>query len=121
MILAIVGSRSFDDYDALEKFVVDTTGSEGIEITGIVSGGAKGADTLARLFAYRHGYPLTEHKPDWKTFGKRAGFIRNKTIIQECDVCFAFWDGESHGTKHDIELCKKYDKPCYVYEFGRWG
>ena len=42
MILAIVGSRSFDNYDALERFVVETTDSEGIEITGIVSGDAKG-------------------------------------------------------------------------------
>ena len=38
-------------------------------------------------------------------------------IIKNCDVCVAFWDGQSHGTKHDLELCREYKKCCWVYYY----
>ena len=112
MKVAIVGSRNIDNLELLE-FVWNKIGFD-YSFT-IISGGAKGVDTNARQLAEKYQMDIIEYLPDWNKYGKSAGFRRNKTIIKECDVCIAIWDGKSHGTKHDIDLCKEYDKNCFVY------
>ena len=76
----------------------------------IVSGGAKGADSLARHYAVVNDIELVEFIPDWKKYGRGAGMKRNKDIIENCDYCIAFWDGKSKGTKNSINLAKKSNK-----------
>ena len=117
MKIAIVGSRTFSDYITLENYIDGIVKENQYDVTEVVSGGAKGADALGELYATTHGLKKTIFYADWKTYGRRAGFVRNVDIIKNCDICFAFWDGESHGTKHDIELCEEYNKPCYIYRF----
>ncbi|PJR03140.1 DUF2493 domain-containing protein [Avrilella dinanensis] len=102
MKLAIIGSRGFTDYDFLKKSVSDFLKRNSLVCTHIVSGGAKGADTLASQYAMEHQLEMIVFKPDWKQYGKRAGFIRNTTIIENADVVIAFWDGNSSGTKDAI-------------------
>ena len=51
MIAAIVGSRDFNDYDKLCKFIYKTCIDENYSIREIVSGGARGADKLGEQFA----------------------------------------------------------------------
>ena len=114
MKLAIVGSRTFNDYEKLVDFIDENYDFN--EIDYIVSGGAKGADTLGERFAKEYGFDTIIFPTEWKKYGKRAGFIRNVQIIDECDECVCFWDGQSRGTKHDIDLCKGKNKPykiCY--------
>ena len=79
MKVAIVGSRSFTNYRIVEQYVKKCVPLEYIE--EVVSGGAKGADTLARKFANMHGVPINEILPDWDTYGKRAGYLRNEKIV----------------------------------------
>ena len=110
--LAIVGSRTFDDYECLCKETTSRFRIEDIEY--IVSGGARGADSLGARFARENGIQLLEFKADWKTYGKVAGFIRNHDIVKACTHCLAFWDGQSPGTKHGIDLCEQYGKVCIV-------
>lgn len=117
MRAAIVGSRTFADYEQMKKFIEDICKREHLDIDTIVSGGARGADSLGEQYANEKGLGLLVFKADWNKYGKRAGFIRNVDIIKNCDVCFAFWDGESHGTKHDIELCKEHNKKCFICRF----
>lgn len=112
MKLAIVGSRSFNDYDLLKNAIIAQIDPNDIE--AIVSGGAIGADSLAERFADEFNLKKIIYKPDWNLYGRSAGYKRNVLIIQECDQCFAFWDGESRGTKMDIDLCKTYGKPCQI-------
>lgn len=100
MILAVVGSSSFSDY-ALMCSVLDE-----IDITEIVSGGAVGADTLARDYAKSRGIKLTEFLPNWKLYKNAAGMIRNKAIVSKCDSLIAFWDGSSKGTANSIDLAR---------------
>lgn len=115
--LAIVGSRTFNNY-SLAAAIIDKIAKEyGYTYTEIVSGGAKGADAIGELYADSNGLKKKIFPADWKTYGKRAGFIRNVDIIENCDVCICFWDGESHGTRHDIELCVQKHKPCHIYNF----
>jgi len=114
MKVAIVGSRSFSDYKIFSEFMEDLTENKHLAIDEIISGGAKGADSLAEIYTKDKGIPIEIVKPDWNNLGKSAGLVRNRDIIMRCDVCVAFWDGESHGTKHDIDLCKEFGKKCYV-------
>lgn len=112
MKVAIVGSRNIDNLQLLEQIWEDLKlGYDHI----IISGGAKGVDKNAKQLATKYGMDIIEYLPDWKKYGRAAGLVRNDTIIQACDMCICVWDGDSHGTKHDIELCKKYNKKCFVW------
>ena len=80
----------------------------------IVSGGANGADYLAKKYAADNGLVYIEVNAQWDVFGKSAGYIRNEKIHEfisrfENRGCVMFWDGKSAGTKHSIELAKKYN------------
>lgn len=115
MKLAIVGSRSFMDYKKLKTSILENYKIE--TITKIVSGGAKGADYLAELFATEFSISTEIYIPDWSKFGKSAGMIRNKSIIENCDEVIAFWDGKSKGTKNSIDLCIKLKKNLSIVYF----
>lgn len=111
MNVAVVGSRTFSDYE----LVKDELRWLSPEDT-IISGGAQGADLLGAKYAREIGCELIEHLPDWDKYGKKAGFLRNIDIIKDSDMVYAFWDGVSKGTKHSIDLAEKHDKPCIVVE-----
>ncbi len=99
MNVGVVGGRDFDDYSLL----CDTLDSLDFDISFIISGGAKGADFLGEKYAMDHNIPARIFKPDWKKYGRGAGFVRNKTIVENSDIIVAFWDGKSKGTKNTIE------------------
>lgn len=115
MKLAVVGSRVFNDYKILKE-KINWLRSQ-LNIDSIVSGAAKGADSLAAQYAFENNLALIEFPANWKKYGKRAGFIRNEDIWKEADLGIAFWDGESKGTAHSLKLSKKYKKPLYIYNF----
>lgn len=108
MKLAIVGSRKFNDYNKMCDFVLSKFKLEDIEV--VVSGGAKGADSLAEKFANDNNIPISIKAADWKKYGKAAGPIRNKLIIEEADAVVAFPASDSKGTLHDIKLAQQMGK-----------
>ena len=130
--IAIVGSRDFEDYELLYNelkeflFDIDYEGDlngEWSEVlcskydsVKIISGGAKGADTLGERFAKDFNLDTLIFKPDWSMYGKSAGFIRNRKIVENCDVLFAFQVNKSRGTQHSIDLARGLKKEVYVYE-----
>jgi hypothetical protein len=83
----------------------------------IISGGARGADAMAKRWADENGFEIVEHIPDWARDPMGAGFARNRVIIADCDHCIAFWDGKSTGTEHDIRLCRQHRKPVRIEYF----
>jgi len=111
--LAIIGSRDFNDYELLKRTLEPY--KHGIEM--IISGGAKGADSLGERWAYENNIGFVKFLPDWNKHGKSAGFIRNIEIIDNCDCCIAFWDGESHGTKHSIGICESRKTPLKIINY----
>lgn len=110
MILGIVGSRKFHDYAVLCRVVEQVKGN----VSVIVSGGAKGADTLAEKYARENGIELIVYPANWALYGKSAGFRRNESIVAHADAVIAFWDGSSRGTLHTIELAKRAGVPVFV-------
>ena len=108
MWVIIAGGRDFEDYDLL-KSVCDNMLShvEKTHRVAIVSGGAKGADTLAIRYANEREYELVVMLPDWEKYGKSAGFIRNAEMAEFGSHLIAFWDSGSAGTKNMIEVAKR--------------
>lgn len=107
MNIAVVGSRSFKDYDLLRKELLEIIVKLPLdEEICIVSGGANGADSLAEQFAKDQGYKTQIFYPEWDKYGRSAGIIRNRYIVEACDMLVAFWNGWSRGTNHSIGLAK---------------
>ena len=106
MKIAIIGSRNIF-IDDLENYIPKN-------VTEIVSGGAKGIDTLAKEYAVKNNIVLTEFLPEYAKFGKAAPLIRNIQIIEYADEVLAFWDGKSKGTKFVIDACAKAKKEVSV-------
>lgn len=108
MKLAIVGSRNFTDYRVMCSFI--KTKFDLSTIDGIVSGGAKGADSLAERFAHENNLLLYVKEADWKKYGRAAGPKRNKLIVEEADAIVAFPTETSRGTLNTINIAKKSGK-----------
>lgn len=108
--LLIAGTRTFNDYHLLQN-ILSKVKSEIIEI---VSGTARGADTLGERYAMEHNIPIKRFYPDWDSFGKRAVMLRNREMAKYTDKAIVFWDGESRGTKNMIDEMKKLNKEVII-------
>lgn len=115
MRIAIVGSRECGSHHRRLTEVLAVLRAHGPDVE-VISGGAPGMDTIGARAARGLGLKLTEYPADWKTFGKRAGFLRNQTIVDNCDELHAWWDGKSRGTAHTIGLARKAGKPVTIHD-----
>ena len=116
MKIVIVGGRDFNDYALLEVWVDSITSMQFDREDSIVimSGGAKGADSLAFQYAENHRIEMRVFPAEWIKYGKSAGFIRNQMMVDNCDMVLAFWDGKSRGTADTIAKAKKAKKPTFI-------
>lgn len=112
MKIAIVGSRNYERLDlvrdTVKKFPFGTT---------LVSGGARGVDKTAEEAADVYGYKKMIFQAHWRkggVYNPGAGLERNHLIINAADKVIAFYDGESRGTMHSVELAMKAKKPLVV-------
>ena len=81
------------------------------------SGGAPGADSLVERYAVERNRPIHVIAADWEQHGPRAGFIRNRDIVDHASMVIAFHDGISVGTKNTIDLAKTDGIPVHVVSF----
>ena len=138
--IVIAGSRFFNDYKTLEKVTIKKLfelnkmypqlnlltidrennlykiNRENLEI---ISGMASGADSLAVQFANNYSLKLVEFPADWDTYGRRAGYIRNRAMHEYISThvnrgVIAFWDGKSRGTSQSFSLAESYSNPLRV-------
>jgi hypothetical protein len=108
MKVAVIGGRDFNDYDKLKEVLGF------FPISVVVSGGAIGADTLGEKYADENGISKEIYVPQWDLFGKKAGFMRNTTIVENSDIVIAFWDSKSRGTRDSIEKANKLRKSTFI-------
>ena len=114
--LIVAGSRDFNDYELL-KSKLDKVKAV-YRVFEIVSGKARGADSLGERYALENSLPIAEFPADWDTHGKSAGYRRNAEMADYADGCVVFWDGESKGTKHMIDLAKEKGIQLAVVNYG---
>ena len=120
MKVAIIGSRDFNDYNYMCEMMDDFTKCH-FTITTIISGGAKGADSLGEKWAEDNNLPTEIYKPDWKKYGRSAGYIRNADIVDNSQHVIAFWDGNSKGTLNSVDRAKKNKIAVTIYEYENTG
>ena len=116
--LIVAGGRDFTDYAVLCRVLQDWLARYADGPVTIISGHARGADTLGERFARERGHGLEIYPADWESFGKRAGFIRNSRMVAIADAAVAFWDGASHGTLDTIRKMRADNKPISVFDYG---
>lgn len=104
MRVAIVGSRDWKDGESIKKYMSSLP-----KDSVIISGGARGVDTFAVLYATELKLNFEVYNASWDIYGKTAGIIRNTEIINNSDKVVAFWNGKSKGTKDTIDKAIKAD------------
>ena len=115
MKVIIAGSRSVNNYHS----VLGAIRESGFNISEVVSGGAKGADSLGEKWAGQYNRDLKVFPAKWDEFGKSAGYRRNIEMADYADALIAVWDGESRGTRHMIDTAV--DKGLKVHVFRILG
>lgn len=107
----VCGGRDYEDratiFDALDKI------HKHRGIVMVISGMARGADSIAVEWARSRDVPRMEFRADWDRYGKRAGYLRNQQMLAEGkpDVVVAFPGGR--GTAMMIEISKKAGVPVW--------
>jgi hypothetical protein len=109
MRVIVCGSRTWNDRAAIADVLHDLalTLDTPLNCT-IVHGNARGADRIAAQEALKAGFYVEAHPADWEQHGKAAGPIRNQRMADlGADLCIAFWDGASAGTRHMVDLANR--------------
>jgi len=115
MKLIIAGTRTFGNYKLFKESVLKNINISDIE--EIVSGTAKGADSLGELFAFENDIPVKRFPANWEKYGKSAGYRRNVEMAEYGDTLLAFWNGVSKGTLHMINIAKNKNLKVFVIKY----
>ena len=84
----------------------------------IISGTAPGADRMGEVYANEFHHQCERYPADWDRYGKSAGYKRNEEMARVATHLVAFWDGDSRGTRHMIDLAVKHNLEVRVFSFA---
>lgn len=116
--ILICGDRNWDDAPAIDRALFGYKSLIGDGVMGVISGMARGADSIAAQWARDWHIPLLAYPADWNKHGRSAGPIRNIEMLEhgKPDVVYAFHDNlaESKGTKHMVSIAKRAGIPTYI-------
>lgn len=108
MKVVICGDRHWSDKTSIKEFI------SALEPSLVIHGGAQGADSLAGEAAKELGIPVMIVEAEWSKYGKAAGPIRNKKMLDlepEFVVAFHANLDKSKGTKNCLNQAEKLDIP----------
>lgn len=129
--ILVTGSRDWTDrqavYEALHEHAPLSR-----PFTVVHGGCPSGADALATDWCRANHLEPEVHRAQWRTYGKRAGFMRNTEMADlGAAVCLAFVvpcakpehatqePHDSHGTAHMMGECRARGIPVVVIASGR--
>jgi hypothetical protein len=109
MRLAVIGSRTFQDYELLKETL------DHYYITNIISGGDEGADKLVERYAEEKGLPIDviTHEENFEM----SNSPRTYAIINNAQIVVAFWNGKSKGTGDMVTYAKRKNKQMKIIYF----
>lgn len=115
MRVLVCGSRNWRDGLAIQRELVKLERG-----TTVIEGEARGADRFARLTGEALGWPVLRFPADWNRYGKAAGVIRNKQMLDEGkpDLVLAFHEDiySSKGTADMVRQARRYGIEVKVFE-----
>jgi len=96
----VCGGRDYANADALHE-ALDRLHTER-QFSLVITGGARGADTMAHDWAVSRDIPTEVLMAEWERLGRKAGPLRNQRMLQEGkpDLVIAFPGGR--GTANMI-------------------
>jgi len=113
--IGIVGSRNFNRWDLLVSEMIKLIDTHG-QPDSIISGGAKGADSMAEKWAKSNGCKMIIHPALWDTYGRRAAYLRNQDIVRDSDILLAFPSKGGRGTQMTINLSQDKGIPTIIVD-----
>ena len=121
MVSVVIGGyRNFEKYEIFKSFVDSCLVELDLKEITIHSGHCKGVDLMGEQYAKEKGLLLEVYPAEWKKYGKAAGPIRNKQMVEKADIVIAFVCERAKGTKNLIAQAKKLDKKVFVKEIGEF-
>lgn len=114
MKVIIAGPRYVTDFAIVKQAVKQS----GFDITQVVSGGARGVDTLGELWAETNGVKFIRFPAEWNKYGKAAGPIRNKQMAEYVapdGALVAVYDGSSRGTGDMIKRATSLNLKVFIW------
>jgi hypothetical protein len=104
--VAVGGSRSIESYELAQgvlKYLL-------IDGDVVLSGNAPGADRLGERYACETGLEWKIIPSEWEKHGLNATMMRNEVLLRSADFVINFWDGQSEGAKHMLEISRRAKK-----------
>jgi hypothetical protein len=84
-------------------------------ITEVVSGCARGADSYGEILAEEYNIPVKKFPAEWEKYGRGAGHIRNGLMAEYSNALIAIWDGKSRGTEDMISKAKSLNLNVFIH------
>jgi hypothetical protein len=99
-VVIVTGGREYKDQEKVFRTL------KAIRPTVVVQGGATGADRLARAWCIEEGISCYSVEANWQAYGKAAGPMRNKEMIEAYPdaIVVAFPGGR--GTEGCVKIAK---------------
>ena len=104
MRVLVCGGRDYNNADYMRKVLDDMHAVTPFDI--LIYGMARGADDLAKMWATARGIERLGFPANWERFGRSAGHIRNKEMLDKGkpDLVIAFPGGR--GTQNMIKQAR---------------
>ena len=117
--ITVTGSRTITDKEFIFKCLDDFLLQHNLLGKNLMlnSGHAKGVDQIAEEWAKERGVLIQLFPANWEKFGKAAGMIRNKDMVDNAEYVCGIWNGESRGTKGALDYAKEKNKVVHVYMY----
>lgn len=108
--IIVCGSREWKDRDAIDRELGELYQKHRSDLVIVHGACPKGADRLAESWCKAVGVTQERYPAEWHKHGRAAGPIRNLEMAQsepKPELCLAFWDGASAGTKDMIRTAAR--------------
>ncbi len=112
MRVVVAGSRTIENYIAVCKAIHDSP----FVISTLLSGGARGIDSLGEKWARFRCVPIERYpvtNDDWRRKGSRAGPERNYHMASKAEALILVWDGVSKGSLNMKQAAEFYRLPIF--------
>ena len=105
----IEGSRTITDYAVVEQAIKESE----FKITTVISGMARGVDTLGERWAHENNIDIILCPANWKKYGKKAGYIRNAEMADIAEALIVIIENNSRGSSHMLTIAQ--DRELLIY------
>jgi len=112
MKVIIAGSRHTTNY----RIIVEAVNESGFDITEVISGGARGVDSLGERFALNNNVAVKKFTANWSKHGRAAGPMRNQQMADYADALIAIPSRISIGTRDMIKKAEKAGLTVFIQE-----